>query len=399
MRTVIVLFTRDLRVADHPALVAACAHAKTVVPLYVLDPVLAGRSANRDRFLHQSLADLRSALIRRGGDLVIRRGDPVAETIKLARDVGAEAIGVSADVSRYARRREQRLVADCDRHRFRLGIFPGLTVVDPGALKPSASDHYRVFSPYHRAWLAATWRKEAAAPESVKLPAGIEVGGPLPDPPIGESPMAASGGETAAHRQLEEWLDHVPKYGETHNDLAADTTSRLSPYLRFGCLSPLTLANSARSRAESEPYLRQLCWRDFYYQVANAFPDLATRAYRPGATEPWRDNPEALAAWAEGRSGVPIVDAGMRQLRAEGWMHNRARLVTASHLTKQLGIDWRLGYAEFGRWLLDGDLPNNAGNWQWVAGTGNDTRPYRRFNPQRQAERYDPSGAYVARYI
>jgi deoxyribodipyrimidine photo-lyase len=258
MRTAIVLFTRDLRVADHPALVAACGHAKTVVPLYVLDPVLAGRSANRDRFLHQSLADLRSALIGRGGDLVIRRGDPVAETIKLARDVGAEAIGVSADVSRYARRREQRLVADCDRHRFRLGIFPGLTVVDPGALKPSASDHYRVFSPYHRAWLAATWRKEAAAPESVKLPAGIEVGGPLPDPPIGESPMAASGGETAAHRQLEEWLDHVPKYGETHNDLAADTTSRLSPYLRFGCLSPLTLANSARSRAESEPYLRQL---------------------------------------------------------------------------------------------------------------------------------------------
>lgn len=398
MRSVVVLFTRDLRVADHPALATACVNAETVVPLYVLDPVLAGRSANRDRFLHQSLADLRSALISRGGDLVIRRGDPVAETIKLARDVRAEAIAVSADVSGYARRRERRLADDCARHRLRLGVFPGLTVVGPGALKPSASDHYRVFSPYHRAWLAARWRKEAAAPESVKLPARIEVG-PLPELPLGESPMAASGGETAAHHQLDRWLDHVPEYGETHNDLAADTTSRLSPYLRFGCLSPLTLANSARSRAESESYLRQLCWRDFYYQVANAFPDLATRAYRPGATEPWRDNPEALAAWAEGRTGVPIVDAGMRQLRAEGWMHNRARLVTASHLTKQLGIDWRLGYAEFGRWLLDGDLPNNAGNWQWVAGTGNDTRPYRRFNPQRQAERYDPSGAYVARYI
>jgi len=141
-----------------------------------------------------------------------------------------------------------------------------------------------------------------------------------------------------------------------------------------------------------------LCWRDFYYQVANAFPDLATRAYRSGVIEPWRDAPDAFAAWAEGRTGVPIVDAGMRQLRAEGWMHNRARLVAASHLSKQLRIDWRLGYAEFSRWLLDGDLPNNAGNWQWVAGTGNDTRPYRRFSPQRQAERYDPAGAYVARY-
>jgi deoxyribodipyrimidine photo-lyase len=168
--------------------------------------------------------------------------------------------------------------------------------------------------------------------------------------------------------------------------------------LRFGCLSPMTVAKSARTQGESEPYLRQMCWRDFYYQVANAFPDLATRAYRPGAIEPWRDAPDALAAWAEGRTGVPIVDAGMRQLRAEGWMHNRARLVAGSYLTKQLRIDWRLGYAEFGRWLLDGDLPNNAGNWQWVAGTGNDTRPYRRFSPQRQSERYDPDGAYVARY-
>jgi deoxyribodipyrimidine photo-lyase len=397
MRTAVVLLTRDLRVHDHPALAAACASAEAVVPLYVLDPTLLGRSPNRDRFLHQSLADLRSALIDRGGDLVIRHGDPVAETIRLAREVGAEAVAVSADVSRYARRREERLRKDCDQHRLALRLFPGLTVVDPGALTPSGSDHYRVFTPYHRAWAAATCRPELAAPERVPLPAGVALGR-LPDPPIGESAAAAMGGETAAEHRLHEWLDHVVEYGERHNDLAADSTSRLSPYLRFGCLSPLTVAKSARSRGESEPYLRQLCWRDFYYQVANAFPDLGTRAYRSGVIEPWRDAPDALAAWAEGSTGVPIVDAGMRQLRAEGWMHNRARLVAASHLTKQLRIDWRLGYAEFGRWLLDGDLPNNAGNWQWVAGTGNDTRPYRRFSPQRQAERYDPAGTYVARY-
>jgi deoxyribodipyrimidine photo-lyase len=397
MRTAVVLFTRDLRVNDHPALAAACATADAVVPLYVLDPALAGRSLNRERFLHQSLADLRSALIDRGGDLVIRRGDPVAETIRLAREVGADRVGVSGDVSRYARRRAQRLRNECDHHRVALRLFPGLTVVDPGALTPSSGDHYRVFSPYHRAWASAPWRQEVAAPDRVRLPPGVEVGH-LSDPPIGESPDAAAGGETAGHRRLDGWLGRVLQYGDTYNDLAADTTSRLSPYLRFGCLSPLTVANSARSRGDSEPYLRQLCWRDFYYQVANAFPDLSTSAYRRGASESWRDDPDALAAWAEGRTGVPIVDAGMRQLRAEGWMHNRARLVAASYLTKQLGIDWRMGYAEFGRWLLDGDLPNNAGNWQWVAGTGNDTRPYRRFNPQRQAERYDPDGAYVARY-
>ena len=397
MRTAVVLFTRDLRINDHPALAAACANAETVVPLYVIDPALVGRSPNRDRFIFQSLADLRSALINLGGDLVIRRGDPVAETIRLAGEVGAEGVAVSADVSRYARRRERRLQIDCDQHRLALRLFPGLTVVDPGTLTPSGSDHYRVFSPYHRAWAAAKRRQELAAPERLSLPPGMEVGR-LPEPPIGESPAAAKGGETAAHRQLDEWLDHVVEYRETHNDLAADSTSRLSPYLRFGCLSPLTVVNSARTQGESEPYLRQMCWRDFYYQVANAFPDLATRAYRPGAIEPWRDAPDALAAWAEGRTGVPIVDAGMRQLRAEGWMHNRARLVAGSYLTKQLRIDWRLGYAEFGRWLLDGDLPNNAGNWQWVAGTGNDTRPYRRFSPQRQSERYDPDGAYVARY-
>ncbi|SCG62111.1 cryptochrome/photolyase family protein [Micromonospora coxensis] len=395
-RTAVVLFTRDLRVHDHPALATACAAFDRVVPLYVLDPALADRSPNRTRFLHQSLAGLREALRERGGDLVVRRGDPVAETIRLAREVDAEGVGLSADVSRYAHRRERRLREECDRHRLFLRLFPGVTVVEPGALRPAGGDHYRVFSPYHRSWLAARWREELAAPKRVELPDGVRVGR-LPALPAGESPQAAEGGEGPGRRRLDRWLATLDRYDDIHDDMAGDETSRLSPYLRFGCLSPLAVANRAGDR--NGPFVRQLCWRDFYYQVTAAFPEISTKAYRRGATEDWRYDAEAMAAWTEGRTGMPIVDAGMRQLRAQGWMHNRARLITAGYLTKVLGLDWRPGVEVFSRWLLDGDVANNSGNWQWVAGTGNDSRPYRSLNPVRQAERYDPDGRYVRRWV
>jgi deoxyribodipyrimidine photo-lyase len=396
MRTAVVLFTRDLRVHDHPALAAACANAERVVPLYVLDPKLSDLSANRSRFLHQSLADLRAALRERGADLVVRTGDPVAETIKLAREVDAEGIGLSADVSGYARRRENRLREECEKHRIALKLFPGLTVVDPGALTPGGGGAaYRVFSPYHRAWLAAKWRDEVATPQKVTLPEGLAVG-PLPGVPDGESPAAAEGGETEGRRRLTVWKRHIGAYEELHDDMPGDGTSRLSPYLRWGCLSPLAVAHAAESH---DAFVRQLCWRDFYYQVALDFPHLSTQAYRKAGDLEWRDDPAALQHWQDGLTGVPVVDAGMRQLRAEGWMHNRARLITAAFLTKHLGVDWRHGVQWFFRWLLDGDVPNNSGNWQWVAGTGNDTRPYRRFNPIRQAGRFDPDGVYVRRYV
>ncbi|HEX8629434.1 MAG TPA: deoxyribodipyrimidine photo-lyase [Catenuloplanes sp.] len=400
MRTVVVLFTRDLRVHDHPALAAAAANAERVVPLFVLDPTLLGRSPNRDRFLHQCLADLRDALRARGADLLVRRGDPVAETIAVATGVGAEGVAVTGDVSRYARRRETRLRAECDQHRLSLRIFPGLSVVEPGVLRPGGGGHYKVFSPYHRAWEATKWRDEVATPRRLTLPDGV-ASGDLPDPPPGESPRAAAGGEQVARRALRDWLDHLDGYAERHNDLPADGTSRLSPYLRFGCLSPLVVAHLARERAGAGPaaFLRQLSWRDFYYQVALAFPQLSTNAYRTAGETRWRYDTDALHAWQDGDTGVPVVDAGMRQLHQEGWMHNRARLITASFLTKHLGLDWRDGVRWFSRWLLDGDVANNSGNWQWVAGTGNDTRPYRRFNPIRQAQRFDPDGAYVRRYV
>jgi deoxyribodipyrimidine photo-lyase len=401
MRTAVVLFTRDLRVHDNPALAAACANAERVVPLYVLDPKLQTVSANRVRFLHQALADLRQTLRGLGGDLVVRRGDPVAETIAVATATAAEGIAMAADVSQYARRREQRFAEECERHRISFRLFPGVTVVSPGEVKPGGGgDHYRVFSPYQRAWAAAKWRDEAATPTRITLPDGLDTG-VLPPPPDGASPDAVPGGETEGRRRVATWLRHIGPYDELHNDMPADGTSRLSPYLRWGCVSPLALANAARRLDGPGPaaYVRQLGWRDFYYQVTYAFPKISTEPYRRSGDVDWRADADALQHWKDGLTGVPIVDAGMRQMMAEGWMHNRARLITGAFLTKHLGLDWRAGVDWFFRWLLDGDVANNSGNWQWVAGTGNDSRPYRRFNPIRQAERFDPDGVYVHRYV
>ncbi|MEU7865815.1 deoxyribodipyrimidine photo-lyase [Dactylosporangium sp. NPDC049140] len=387
MTVCVVLFTRDLRVHDNPALAQSARAFDAVVPLFVHDAALAV-GEHRRRFLRGALDDLRAALRRRGGDLAELRGDPVHEALRVARSAGATAIAVAGDVSGYARSRETRLAA--------AGVafktFPGVTVLPPGAVRPGGGgSHYKVFTPYYRAWEAASWRPVLDAPERLVLPPDL--------PKSWFKGTTGSAGETAARQRLSSWLPSLSSYADIHDDLAADRTSRLSPYLHFGCLSPREVAETVRGREGAEPFLRQLCWRDFYHQVLSAFPALRHQAYRSGAEDRWRDEKDALQAWQEGHTGVPIVDAGMRQLLAEGWMHNRARLITASFLTKHLNLDWRAGGDHFFDQLLDGDVANNYGNWQWVAGTGNDTKPYRRFNPIRQAERFDPTGDYVRRYV
>nr|MBA2600478.1 deoxyribodipyrimidine photo-lyase [Actinomycetota bacterium] len=190
----------------------------------------------------------------------------------------------------------------------------------------------------------------------------------------------------------------LASYEDGHDDLAGNVTSRLSPYLHFGCISPTEVVARAAGREGADPFVRQICWRDFHYQVLAAFPGLPRTDYRT-RNDRWHHDTEGFQAWKEGRTGIPIVDAGMRQLAREGYMHNRARLITASFLTKDLYIDWRLGARHFWDLLVDGDIANNSGNWQWVAGTGNDTRPNRMFNPIRQARRFDPKGDYVRRYV
>jgi deoxyribodipyrimidine photo-lyase len=389
--TTIALFTRDLRVRDNPVLAAAGRGADHVVPLFVRDRrVGRGFAAGRTRFLDESLADLDATLRKLGGRLVVREGDPAEEVGKLAEEVGAERVHLAGDVSAFAKARERAVETALGRRE--LVIHDDVhTVVPPGAVRPQGSSHFAVFSPYHRRWLDAHWRAFVPAPERIALPARLRLG-PVPR-------TTGDGGESAGRERAAQWLDaDVTDYEDQHDALAADRTSRLSPYLHLGCVSALELARKAGASAGAQAFVRQLAWRDFHHQVLAARPETAHRDYRPRGDR-WRHDDDALAAWQEGQTGIPIVDAGMRQLRAEGWMHNRARLITGSFLTKTLYLDWRAGAAHFFAWLLDGDIANNCLNWQWVAGTGTDTRPNRVLNPLRQAERYDADGEYVRRYV
>jgi deoxyribodipyrimidine photo-lyase len=407
MGVAVVLINRCLRVRDHPALAAAARSADAVVPLVVYDQVLlrsAFATPNRLGFLHEALDDLRANLRARGADLVVRRGDPAQEAVEAAHRVGAGTIFTTDDVSRHARRRQERLAKLAAGRGIGVERSPGVGVVEGGTLRPAGGDHFKVFTPFHRAWSRAAWRPVEPAPRRLRLPEGVEVG-ELLEPPdrAGQSPRRAKGGESAGRRLLRRWStgEGPARYPERHDDVAQDATSRLSPYLHFGCLSPLEVAGDLAEGPDGGAFTRQLCWRDFYHQVAAAFPDLPRADYRSRGDR-WRRGDRAdelFAAWADGRTGYPLVDAGMRQLRAEGWMHNRARLVTASFLVKDLRIDWRRGAGHFLRWLVDGDIVQNSANWQWTAGTGNDTRPNRVLNPERQAERFDPDGAYIRRHV
>lgn len=404
MGTAVILFNRDLRVRDNPAL-AAAARAERVVPLFVFDEALLGSrfaAPNRVAFMLEALHDLDAGLREAGGRLFVRHGDPVREALAVARECGATSLHVSADYSAYARRREGRLADGCAAERIELVAHPGTTIVPPGAVTPAGGDHFRVFTPYHRAWSEVPERQRHGAPRRLAVPGRLR-GGRLPA--LGKlsdgrpSPRRAKGGEAEARRLTRAFLrDGLATYEERHDDLAGDATSRLSAHLRFGCVSPLELAREARDRRGGAAFVRQLCWRDFHHQVLAATPSLPRRDYRPRGDR-WSRSKRALEAWQEGRTGYPLVDAAMRQLAAEGFMHNRARMTVASFLTKDLYVDWRAGAWHFWDLLSDGDVANNAGNWQWVAGTGNDTRPNRVLNPVRQAERFDPRGEYVRRYL
>ena len=406
MGTGLVLFTRDLRIRDHPALAAAARECEAILPAFVLDRELlrrAGSPPNRLAFLLECLSDLRSSLRERGATLTIREGDVVEEAMRLVHDSRLSAIYMSADHTPYAREREQRLRSRCERERVRLQTCEGVTVVPPGSLTPLGGDHYRVFTPYWRVWSTEPRRAPARVPSrlvtirrraSGSLPRLSELTSGTP------SRRRQRGGESEGRAQLERWLRSGPsRYEDGRDELAAEHTSRLSPYLHFGCLSPVqVLDRLAGSDDGGMAFARQLCWRDFHHQVLFARPDIPGADYRPRAGR-WREDEAAASAWRAGMTGYPIVDAGMRQLAQEGFMHNRARLIVASFLTKTMRLDWRLGAAHFASLLLDADVANNVGNWQWVAGTGNDTRPNRVLNPLRQARRHDPEGDYVRRYV
>lgn len=397
---VLVLFTRDLRVNDHPALWEACSVATEVVPLFVVDPQLMKRSPNRARFLSECLVDLDRALTHRGGRLFVREGNVAEQAGIVAAQASCDAIFVTQDAGSYAAERTARLAALGAAGGFPLRTFPGHAVVDPGMVAPQGAFAYRVFTPYLRAWSNAEPRHVLGAPRTVRVPRDLQAGRlPGPDRWRPTALELAAGGEAAGRKRMQRFLSGAAStYADGRNDLAGDVSSRLSPYLRFGCVSATELVTRAQGITGTEEFIRQLAWRDFFLQLLADRPSMSWQDLRPGLEhEPVDDH--ILDAWIAGRTGLPLVDAGMRQLLREGWMHNRARLVTASFLTRRAGVAWQEGARYFFHHLVDGDPANNAGNWQWVAGTGAAPRRSRSLNPARQAERFDPDGRYVRGYV
>ena len=382
--TALVWFRRDLRVHDHPPLRAALDAFERVIPVFVLDDrLLDGRfeSEYRSTFLFDCLNDLRTALQKRGGNLVVLRGTPETALPKLASEHGATAAYFASDVSPFAMARDKRVEAALKEAGVEPRRTPGNFIADIGKVKP-----YAVFTPFWRAWQELPRRELHGAPRKITVPSDLT---------LGQIPSAGQrgdqqGGETAGRRQM---LAFDPDtYKEAHNRVDKDT-SRMSAYLHFGCVS----ARELETR-HSGAYARQLAWRDFYAHVLLRNPRNTHHAHqRQMDAVEWDGTDEHFAAWCEGRTGFPIVDAGMRQLVKTGWMHNRARLIVASFLVKDLHIDWRRGEQFFMRYLMDGDVAQNNGNWQWISSVGVDPAPlYRRlYNPWLQQERHDPDGTYV----
>lgn len=409
MNVSLVLFTADLRLHDHPPLRAALDGARQVVPLFVRDRAVdaAGFAApNRLAFLADCLRDLDAGLRRRGGRLVVRSGDLVEQVCRVAAEADADEVHLAADASTHARHREERLRRALESEGVRLHVHDEVTTaVAPGTLAPASSDHFAVFTPYFRHWSRSRLREPLDAPGSVRVPDGVG-SEDLPDRKdlAGLSPGLATGGEEEGRRRFAAWLDSgIGAYEDRHDDLAGDATSRLSPHLHFGTLSAVEIVRRARrvGGPGAEAFVRQVAWRDFHRQVLAARPGAAAADYRT-KHDRWRSERTAredIEAWRDGRTGYPVVDAAMRQLRHEGWMHNRGRLLTASFLAKTLYVDWRIGARHFLDLLVDGDVANNQLNWQWMAGTGTDSRPNRVLNPVTQAKRYDPDGAYVRRWV
>ncbi|MDX6358806.1 MAG: deoxyribodipyrimidine photo-lyase [Nocardioidaceae bacterium] len=398
---------RDLRRGDLPAVGAAADAAGDgrVHVLFVIDPVLwDGCGPVRRGWL---AASVRAAAESYAGRLTVRVGDPVTEVAAFAKEVGAGSVHVSAETTPYGARRDERVrarLAERD-----LGWVPTGSpyAVGPGRVVTKDGTPYRVFTPFSRAWREHGWAEPAAAPRSVSL--GDDLSDDLAakrlDTALAECPVELpAAGEDAALRRWQEFRDeHLADYADGRDRPDRPGTSRLSPYLKVGAIHPRTmLADLAGSRSRAaEVFTNEIGWREFYADVLHSNPPSAWHDLRPElGSMAYDDEPALVTAWQEGRTGFPIVDAGMRQLAETGWMHNRVRMITASFLCKDLHAWWPAGARHFLERLIDGDLASNNHGWQWVAGTGTDASPYFRvFNPVTQGKKFDPQGDYVRRWV
>ena len=404
---------RDLRLTDNPALQAALANGRFVIPLFVLDDRLikSGKAApQRVAFLLAGLRALAADLQARGGQLVVRAGRPEQILPQVVRESGSTAVYALEDVTPFSRQRDTAVAQTTPLH-----LLPGLTIRPPDLIRKADGTPYVVFTPFSRAWRALPLPTRAdllPAPDQIPTPNGLN-SDPIPDTYPLNAPFLP--GEEEAQKRLHNFVTGekaaIWGYGNGRNQLDIDGTSQLSPYLRFGMLSARqaavsaleAYANAATSAARqgADAWLNELIWREFYSAILYHFPHVLQRGFRRQYDAiPWRNNPEEFVAWREGRTGYPVVDAAMRQLLGSGWMHNRARMIAASFLVKDLLIDWRWGEKWFMQRLVDGDPAANNGGWQWTAGTGTDAAPYFRiFNPTTQGKKFDPNGTYIRRWL
>jgi deoxyribodipyrimidine photo-lyase len=368
------------------------------------------------RFLLDCLARLGESLEKRGIPLLVRTGRPEQVLPKLLHDTGAGLLSFNEDITPFARRRDEAVLRAAEKHGAEVLSRQNHVVFRAGDILTASGSPYSVYSPYRKSWWKR-WREDPRRP--IRMPRL-----PPPIPGFAADSMAEprefglaaggseipTGGEEAAKRRLTGFLERAAgRYHEDRDRPDRDGTSRLSPYLRFGALSVRQCFDSGEDAAASEPALQQgvakwldeLIWREFYSAILEHHPRVLRESYRREYDAlVWNDDPKGFEAWCEGRTGFPIVDAGMHQLRATGWMHNRVRMIVASFLTKDLLIDWREGERFFFEHLVDGDPASNNGGWQWAASTGTDAQPYFRiFNPVAQGQRWDPEGRYVRRWV
>ncbi|MEJ0098376.1 MAG: deoxyribodipyrimidine photo-lyase [Pseudomonadota bacterium] len=423
MITALVWFRQDLRLADNPALLAAIHAAQVVVPVFIWSPEEEGDWAPGGAarwWLHESLRALDASLRERGSQLVLARG-PTVETLRvLARDTGATQLYWNCRYEPAALRVEKMLSDELDAAGIIAHGFHSSRLVEPASVRGASGDPLKVFTPFWRAFLAQA-RIEAPEGSPAQVPAPRTWPVSLPLALLGVLPhhpwhhkLAAhwQPGEAAARTQLKTFVQRqLAEYASTRDRPDLACTSRLSPYLRHGELSPrqvwtavvraLERSGIGAEAARSDKYLAELVWREFATQQLLLHPMLPERASSPQFDSiPWRDAPRDFNAWTRGATGEDMVDAGMRELWQSGWMHNRVRMTTASYLVKNLLLDWRRGERWYWDTLVDADLASNALNWQWVAGTSPDAAPwFRIFNPQSQAQKFDPEGTYRRRYL
>ena len=401
--TAVMWFRRDLRLGDNPALLDACA-SDGVLPLFVLDPVLWGPAGpSRRAYLAASLGALDGSLRQRGAGLSTVRGNPARQVLRAARAVGASRVHVAADHGPYGHRRDVEVERALAEHGIELVRTGSPYAVAPGRVTNGSGSPYKVYTPFSKAWAEHGWRGPVDAPSGVHW-RSLDETVDLPDPAVPDGLELPEAGERAALRRWRAYVEEdLGDYDSARDRPDLDATSHMSVHLKWGEIHPRTMLAdlSGDRRAGVGTYRKELAWREFYADVLFQRPDTAREYLRKEFADMEYDDPgDRLDAWRRGRTGYPIVDAGMRQLRATGWMHNRVRMITASFLVKDLHIEWQHGARHFMRWLVDGDLASNQHGWQWVAGCGTDAAPYFRvFNPTSQGQKFDPDGVYVRRWV